>query len=348
MRRHHSCGICGIVNFKGITWTDLQYFTEVLKKSEDRGHHATGVALQSLDFLKAGIPAKDFILRHEFRDILKRAIGQKWIVGHTRWATQGDPSNNWNNHPVTALPGKYLLVHNGIVGTDKFDENTDKVDTFVVANAIKKEWREEDLFTTVQESYKSFYGSAAIAVVDHSEIILARRDNPIVMGTLKSGAITFASEEKFLKNKYEKAKDIVHLPDNTIVGYDQYGAKKSGTVERKERPYTTYYGGGPLATSTYYNPELPEEPPEEEVGIEDIWKEKEEPDAIVFGTEHTYDNPQTRIIGFWEALRKKEEKEKKKKGKGWWKQKRRHRKAFYKGRHGKKHKSKYRTWEDWV
>jgi len=55
------CGICGVINLKGLTKHDLDYFTEVLKKSTPRGTDASGVAVQSLSYTKSSVPSTKLV-----------------------------------------------------------------------------------------------------------------------------------------------------------------------------------------------------------------------------------------------------------------------------------------------
>ena len=77
------CGICAVVNFNGLTQADLDSFTHTLVQSEKRGKDATGAALQSQDFIKAPMPASDYVKTNAYKHFLRKALGQKWIVGHT-------------------------------------------------------------------------------------------------------------------------------------------------------------------------------------------------------------------------------------------------------------------------
>jgi glucosamine 6-phosphate synthetase-like amidotransferase/phosphosugar isomerase protein len=93
-------------------------FTYLLLLSEQRGPHATGVA-----WLKAGgkhrifkqpQKARDFFRNDAFRGFLDGIDPSvTWLVGHTRWQTVGDASNNLNNHPI--LAGDIIGTHNGTI-----------------------------------------------------------------------------------------------------------------------------------------------------------------------------------------------------------------------------------------
>ncbi len=93
-------------------------FTYLLLLSEKRGPHATGVALLKSDgectLFKRPLKASEFIKEKGFKDVLFGVDARTTLLmGHTRWQTIGDASNNENNHPIRA--GNVLGTHNGTI-----------------------------------------------------------------------------------------------------------------------------------------------------------------------------------------------------------------------------------------
>ncbi len=93
-------------------------FTYLLLLSEKRGPHATGMALLRSNgehtLFKQPIKASDFIKGKGFREVLDGIDARTTLlVGHTRWQTVGDASNNENNHPIRA--GNVIGTHNGTI-----------------------------------------------------------------------------------------------------------------------------------------------------------------------------------------------------------------------------------------
>lgn len=82
-------------------------FTYLLLLSEKRGPHATGLALLQSDghyrLFKRPLRASEFVKDRDFRRVLASVDGSSTLLmGHTRWQTRGDASNNANNHPLRA------------------------------------------------------------------------------------------------------------------------------------------------------------------------------------------------------------------------------------------------------
>lgn len=114
------CGITGI-HFKnprdpGVAGDNLERLVdELLLGIEHRGTHATGVltvdAQGRPNLCKADLAASQFI---KWRDTMPRRV--RTILGHTRFATQGEPTNLDNNHPVQY--GSCFAIHNGHISND--------------------------------------------------------------------------------------------------------------------------------------------------------------------------------------------------------------------------------------
>ena len=93
-------------------------FAHLLLLSEERGHDATGVGWLRPDgrycITKQPQRAFDFVRNKAFMDFLTSVDSKvTWLVGHTRWQTRGDASNNKNNHPIRA--GNVIGTHNGTI-----------------------------------------------------------------------------------------------------------------------------------------------------------------------------------------------------------------------------------------
>jgi amidophosphoribosyltransferase len=101
---------------------DVEYlqdvFTHLLLLNEERGFHATGAAILGRDgaatYFKTAIAADQFILKPEYDQVLSRFDASTLaLIGHTRWATRGNPNVNRNNHPILAQ--HVLGTHNGTI-----------------------------------------------------------------------------------------------------------------------------------------------------------------------------------------------------------------------------------------
>src|SRR3990167_2182628 len=231
------CGICAVVNFNGLTQADLDSFTHTLVQSEKRGKDATGAALQSQDFIKAPTPASDYVKTNAYKHFLRKALGQKWIVGHTRHATQGDPKDNINNHPILIHPRNSLLVFNGIVSSNTIKEDESKTDTYIIVDAIKKHWVSGNLAESVKKAYKEFWGFSATIASTKNEIVFTASGNPLRRGSLPNGSKVFASDTDFFP---EGTTDNEFFKPGTQLSYDEKGTSKIMQVEMAERPVVKF------------------------------------------------------------------------------------------------------------
>ncbi len=93
-------------------------FTYLLLLNEKCGPHATGAGWLNADgdcrIFKRPLPASELVRDGAFASLLAGLDGRTtWLVGHTRWQTRGDASNNKNNHPLRA--GKVVGTANGTI-----------------------------------------------------------------------------------------------------------------------------------------------------------------------------------------------------------------------------------------
>ena len=177
----------------------------LLVSIEPRGAHATGILKvkkggEGIDLEKEDIPASVFI--HKRRPCLEDT---KTILLHTRFATQGDPSRNENNHPVCY--GTCFAVHNGIIQNDddlfrdfELVRNAE-VDSIAIPAVVSKFG-----FDNIGDAFEEIDGAMATAIVDPinnpDELILAKgQSNPLVVLNHKK-FIMWASTETAIKNAW--------------------------------------------------------------------------------------------------------------------------------------------------
>ena len=111
------CGIVGIYKRAGIDADAMLKFVDMLSRCQSRGYDATGVVNASMRCIKGKVPSRTFIGFPKFKEWADESIGGRFVIGHCRQATRGDPSDNSNNHPVPVIDNgkKVYVVHNGIV-----------------------------------------------------------------------------------------------------------------------------------------------------------------------------------------------------------------------------------------
>lgn len=143
------CGIVGYIGEKNAS----QILVNALQKLEYRGYDSAGIAVlneESILVRKCKGTLK-YLREKVASGIIKGSIG----IGHTRWATHGEPSDT-NSHPHTNMDGTISIVHNGII--ENYAKLKSKLqaegvvflsqtDTEVVVHLIDKYYKEEkDIF----------------------------------------------------------------------------------------------------------------------------------------------------------------------------------------------------------
>lgn len=184
--------MCGIVGYVGHQMA-YPIILDGLKKLEYRGYDSAGVALQLGDRLaiykKAGKVAalEDFVAG---QDILAQ-VG----IGHTRWATHGEPSDR-NSHPHYSKSGDIAMIHNGIIENymqlkaellQKGYTFASDTDSEVLLNFIEdiKLNNACSLEEAVRIALKRVVGAYVILLLDKdlpNTIIAARKGSPLVIG----------------------------------------------------------------------------------------------------------------------------------------------------------------------
>ncbi|HEX7463842.1 MAG TPA: glutamine--fructose-6-phosphate transaminase (isomerizing) [Actinomycetota bacterium] len=190
--------MCGIVGYVGPDEA-LPIILEGLRRLEYRGYDSAGIALidGALRVVKrAGKLAE-----------LERALGDdaptgRVGIGHTRWATHGEPSDR-NAHPHVDCRGRIAVIHNGIIenfaelraGLEKRGHTLDsETDTEVVAHLIEE--KGGSLADAVRATVRELDGAYAIVVCSLDEpgaIVGAKVSSPLVVG-LGEGETLLASD----------------------------------------------------------------------------------------------------------------------------------------------------------
>lgn len=183
------CGIAGVRRF-GTDPINAAELKTLLCSLEYRGNHATGVALMTPDGIKIHkepVPAWSFIALPEteafFDEYLEAA---SMALLHTRFATQGSPEDNRNNHPF--FVDNTAIVHNGSINNHTFLFNDMKLKRSCETDSdiIRAVLDEKGLNAEGLTSLTRMTGSAAIAAFsmdDPDKLLLARSGSPLVYGT---------------------------------------------------------------------------------------------------------------------------------------------------------------------
>ena len=180
------CGIVGYIGEKNA----VPILMTGLKRLEYRGYDSAGIAILQDDHIKVVKEAgKIAALDARINEVkLNSTIG----IGHTRWATHGEP-NQVNAHPHTDSKGNIALIHNGIIENyatlkkmlqNKGHEFKTDTDTEVVSHLIEEfyDGNFEDAFHKALAEIEGTFGFAVISRYEPDKIFVARQGSPIVVG----------------------------------------------------------------------------------------------------------------------------------------------------------------------
>lgn len=212
------CGIVGYIGEKQ-AWPII---VKGLKRLEYRGYDSAGVALLNNDvriYKKAG---KVTALEAE---ALGKDVGGTVGIGHTRWATHGEPVDR-NAHPHPSGDGRLAIVHNGIIENyaplkkelisrgHQFESDTDtEVLIHLIGDILQQE--EVDLMEAVRLALTQVVGAYAIVVVDRErpdQLVAARKGSPLVIG-VGEGEYFVASDASPI---IEYTRNVIYLNDFEI------------------------------------------------------------------------------------------------------------------------------------
>lgn len=215
--------MCGIVGYIGKQQA-YPFLVKGLHRLEYRGYDSAGIAMISdscsLNVYKTKGKVADLEAAVESKDITG-SIG----IGHTRWATHGEP-NDVNAHPHVSQNEKIALIHNGIIENYEtlrsqlevagysFKSETD-TEVLVQFISYMMDLNHCDLCTAVQMALNQVNGAYAIAVIEKGNpntIIAARKSSPLVVGIGDDEFFLASDASPFV----EYTKKVVYLNDEEI------------------------------------------------------------------------------------------------------------------------------------
>jgi len=210
--------MCGIVGYVGEREA-APILLKGLEKLEYRGYDSAGVAVQNrkgLEVIKARGRLSNLVQRIDGGKALSGVVG----IGHTRWATHGEPSDI-NSHPHVSNSGDFAVVHNGIIENylelREYLKSKGKVfvsdtDTEVIAHLVEYYYK-GDLLEALVRVIGRLEGSYALGVLsceNPEELIAVRKDSPLIVGVGKDENYIASDIPALL----EHTRDIYRLEDN--------------------------------------------------------------------------------------------------------------------------------------
>src|SRR5690606_25983656 len=236
--------MCGIIGYIG----NQQAYPIVikgLKRLEYRGYDSAGIALMDGDlnvYKKKGKVSELETYLKESGSGLQSTIG----MGHTRWATHGEP-NDVNAHPHYSATENLALIHNGIIENysslkqdliNKGHQFLSETDSEVFIHFIEdiQENQQCDLLEAVRLALSKVVGAYAIVIMsknDPNSLIAARKGSPLVIGIGK-GEYFLASDATPI---IEYTNEVVYLNDFEIAHITPNNLKIKNTQDIPPSPY---------------------------------------------------------------------------------------------------------------
>ena len=215
--------MCGIVGYVG-TGNATSVIIKGLSRLEYRGYDSAGIAVHSSEGIrieKCAGKVADLSVR------LDESFNQTSGIGHTRWATHGEPTDR-NAHPHASPSGKIAVVHNGIIENYSalkeelskqgyaFQSDTDTEVLAVLIEAIKSNTGvaiDEAIRLALQE----VVGAYALVVIDAdvpNTIYVAKKSSPLVIGIGKNESEYYVASDATPIVEYTR--DVTYLKDGEM------------------------------------------------------------------------------------------------------------------------------------
>ncbi|MEN9697569.1 MAG: hypothetical protein RLZ56_990 [Bacteroidota bacterium] len=240
LNRQNMCGIVGYIGHREA----YPIVLKGLKRLEYRGYDSTGVAIIQEGNLQ--VHKKKGKVAELEEAVTGKNMHAHICIGHTRWATHGEPSDR-NAHPHLSNNGRLAMLHNGIIEnyaqikqelTSKGYTFKSDTDTEVLLNFIQdiQDNNKSSLEEALRIALKRIVGAYCILLIDQNDpetIIAARKGSPLVIGIGK-GEHFLASDASPI---IEYTKEVVYVNDYeiAIVKADELILKNLGN--EKQTPF---------------------------------------------------------------------------------------------------------------
>jgi glutamine---fructose-6-phosphate transaminase (isomerizing) len=236
--------MCGIVGYIG--WQEASpLLLKGLTRLEYRGYDSAGIALLNGSVLSV-MKQKGSVSGLETDTAALRASmqGATAGIGHTRWATHGEPSDR-NAHPHVNAAGDIAIIHNGIIEnysalkqeliSDGY-QFLSETDSEVLVHLIDWIWKQDkslDLESATRSALRHVEGAYGLCVISSREpdkIVVARKGSPLVIG-IGEGEFFIASDAAPI---VEHTKKVVYLADGelAVVKRGGYYVKSIENIEQ--------------------------------------------------------------------------------------------------------------------
>lgn len=160
------------------------------------------------------------------------------LTGHTRWTTQGNAKDNYNNHPFPGktADGRFALSHNGILYNDKelayeydLPKTKIKTDTYVAVQLLERQNRLNA--DTISEMCETVCGNFVFTILDDKNTLyIAKGDNPLCLIHFKElGLYVYSSTTDIMREALDgfflakEAVEIIPVDDGEMIAIDKTG-----------------------------------------------------------------------------------------------------------------------------
>lgn len=237
--------MCGIVGYIGRNEA-VPFLLQGLEKLEYRGYDSSGIAVYTDKKIKA--EKKQGRLKI-LEDLLasEPKISSHLGIGHTRWATHGNPSDI-NAHPHLSFSGKIALIHNGIIENymelkkklinEGFNEFISDTDTEVAVQLLDHFYK-GDMFEAIKKLVNTIEGSFSLGIIcsDYPDTLFAaKKDSPLIVGVgdgenyIASDIPAVLSKTKNICRLKEKEIAVIKADDFEIFDFNGNPVKKEITL----------------------------------------------------------------------------------------------------------------------
>lgn len=238
--------MCGIVGYIGKR-DAYDVLIKGLKRLEYRGYDSAGIAVYN------GSKYNVYKCHGKVSDLEQHVAGKDATgnigIGHTRWATHGEP-NDVNAHPHVSMNEKFILIHNGIIENyaklkatleEKGYTFKGETDSEVLVNFIEYIYNEshsqdenftpDDAVRAALQLVEGAYGIVVMSSEDPETLTVARKGSPIVIG-LGNGEYFVASDASPI---IEYTNSVIYLNDLDVATISKTGFNLVNLKDRKAK-----------------------------------------------------------------------------------------------------------------
>ena len=204
------CALFGWLDYKGIVpYKVLKKLTQLLANAaEERGTDAAGIS-----YVKDGRVSIYKRPRPSHKIHFNAPEGTTAVMGHTRFATQGDKKHNYNNHPFAGHADKeFAFAHNGVLYNDdalrkerKLPDTHIETDSYIGVQLIEQQGKLD--FNSLKDMAEAVRGNFTFTVLDQDNTLyIIKGSNPLYLIHFEAlGLYVYASTESIMKKALQKS-----------------------------------------------------------------------------------------------------------------------------------------------